>query len=203
MELLLIFVKQAIEGEVKTRLATDIGNKNAVMIYQQLLTYTKLITKELSCNKIVFYGNKMPIKDIWQADNYQREIQEGQDLGQRMSAAFCKGFEKGAGKVIIIGSDCIEITTDMITDAFSHLDTNDCVLGPAKDGGYYLLGMKRLHPFLFQNKVWSTDTILQATLADCEENSLSYHLLPILNDIDTISDLQQSHKWEEWEKLLR
>lgn len=188
-------------GEVKTRLAADIGEGPALEIYRRLVLHTMQITKDLDIKKIVFYGNKMPESDVWLAAGYRREMQIGVDLGERMCAAFAQGFEEGETKIVIIGSDCIEISTQIIEQAFVDLDEYDCVLGPAKDGGYYLLGMKRLHTFFFQNKRWSTDNVLQSSLDDCENYGLSYHLLPTLNDIDTFKDVQQSYMWEDmWEE---
>lgn len=190
------------KGEVKTRLAADVGEDLALEIYRQLVLHTRQITKDLGVDKVVYYGNKMPEVDIWLEANYRREMQVGVDLGERMCAAFAKGFEEGESKIIIIGSDCIEITTQIIEQAFADLDNYDCVFGPAKDGGYYLLGMKRLHAFFFQNKKWSTDDVLQSSLDDCESYGLTYHLLPRLNDIDTFTDLQQSFMWEEWKNTV-
>ena len=103
---------------------------------------------------------------------------------------------KTATKVLIIGSDCYQLNSNIIEQAFLQLDTHDIVLGTATDGGYYLLGMKQMHHLLFINKQWSTNTVANSTLADCEKLGLRYYLLPTLSDIDTYQDWQNKDKIE-------
>jgi rSAM/selenodomain-associated transferase 2 len=93
---------------------------------------------------------------------------------------------------VIIGSDCLELTAAIIEDAFSALERFDAVIGPARDGGYYLLGMKQFHPELFAGKQWSTSTVFQDTVADLRALGLAYTALPVLSDIDDIDDLRRS-----------
>lgn len=192
MNLLLIFVKNPIAGEVKTRLAADIGNEKALKIYQKLLLHTRQISANLLADKHIYFGNEIPKTDIWSEVNYLRFPQKGDDLGERMANAFAEGFEKHYEKIVIIGSDCWEINTEIIEQAFDKLNDHDCVIGPAKDGGYYLLGMKKLHSFLFQNKAWSSAIVLQQTFEEIKNHALSFSLLPLLHDIDTIHDLNQA-----------
>ena len=105
-----------------------------------------------------------------------------------MKNAFELAFDKNAENVIIIGSDCPELTHEIILEAFEALKKFDVVIGPAVDGGYYLLGVSSYRPFLFDNKEWSTPTVFESTKADIEKHQLSLYELPVLSDIDTEKD---------------
>lgn len=187
--LLLIFVKHPIKGQVKTRLAKGIGEEKALSVYQALLAYTAEMVQDVQADKVVFYGNQLPERDLWSEAGYARYLQEGPDLGVRMAQAFQWGFQQGYTKIQIIGSDNPDLTTHIIEEGYAALDTSAVSLGPAEDGGYYLLGMKTFIPSLFVQKQWSTETVLEATVNDLVEAQLSYHLLPTLNDVDTLEDL--------------
>jgi len=190
MQLLLIFVKHPQAGKVKTRLARSIGHEKAVAVYQELLTFTRTITKPLTATKAVFYGNFVPPTDLWAEAGFPRKMQVGESLGDRMCQAFQWGFAEGYQKILIIGSDCPHISTALLEDAFAQLDTHDFVIGPAKDGGYYLLGMKTLLPTVFEQKEWSTNSVFEATCRDIQDAGMSVFHLPTLSDIDVIDDLQ-------------
>jgi uncharacterized protein len=187
--LLIIFAKNPILGKVKTRLAKDIGVENALIIYQYLLRYTHDITYNLSCAKHLYYSDFIPELDDWTASDYQRKVQNGTDLGQRMMHAFQQGFEAGYKSILIIGSDNYDLTQSIIEQGFRELEQHDFVVGPANDGGYYLLGMKALDSSIFENKLWSTPSVLQDTLQSIQKLQSSVYLLPVLNDVDTVDDL--------------
>ena len=106
-----------------------------------------------------------------------------------MKNAFEKVFSAGSQKVIIVGTDIPDLSKEVIIKAFELLDSNDVVIGPAKDGGYYLLGMKKMHTKLFDKIEYSTSSVLSETLLKIKELNLTYHLLPELRDIDTEEDL--------------
>ena len=186
---LIIFLKYPELGRSKTRLAKDLGNENALKVYIKLLEHTKLISKQLKIDKYLFYdkvtANKMP----WGDDIYQTAYQIESDLGGRMQNAFEQLFLKGYERLVIIGSDCYELTQDVIEQAFELLNTSDAVIGPAKDGGYYLLGLRKLIPQLFADVAWSTDEVFLSTVKTLENLNLTYSTTPILSDIDTIEDL--------------
>lgn len=186
---LIVFVKNPVYGQVKTRLAATIGNKKALQIYQQLIQHTQSITQQLAVEKIVFYSDKIDANDLWQ-NEYQKQIQTGNDLGERMMNAFNYVFQNNYLKAVIIGTDCAELTSEIIANAFNKLNENDVVIGPAADGGYYLIGMKELHQQLFTNIEWSTNKVLQITIERCQQNHLSYFLLEELHDIDEEKDLE-------------
>lgn len=185
---LIIFVKNLIEGRVKTRLAATLGNDGAMDIYKQLLKNTQNSILTFEADKIVFYSDFIE-EEIWEKNSFQNKIQQGNDLGERMKNAFKSSFIAGYEKIVIIGTDCPGIHKSILENAFMALNNLDIVIGPATDGGYYLLGMKKEHPFLFQNIEWSTDKVLQQTIDLCNKNRLSYFLLPELSDIDEEKDL--------------
>jgi|SRR6185312_3129111 len=188
-EALLIFAKNLKYGHVKTRLAATVGNKKALSVYKQLLYHTVSITQELKDDKIVFYSDSINEKDVWKNNVYKKQIQDGDTLGMKMENAFKSSFTAGYKKIVIIGTDCFELKTDNIRNAFDSLNNYDIVIGPATDGGYYLLGMKKEHPFLFKNIKWSTSSVLKDTIGICNQNQLSFFLLPELSDIDEEKDL--------------
>jgi len=195
---LLIFAKKPVPGKVKTRLAKDIGNEAACKIYRQLLFYTFDIAEKanvyvLAClteeDQITL--NAVPFTEFYQ--------QVDGNLGKKLDHAFQSAFERGFKKLIVLGTDCADLTTDIIQDAYEKLDQNDVVIGPAKDGGYYLLGMTHYIPSLFENKSWSTEYLLTETTQTLKEENKSYHLLETLSDIDNIEDLKNTkNKLIKW-----
>ncbi|HVE60996.1 MAG TPA: TIGR04282 family arsenosugar biosynthesis glycosyltransferase [Chitinophagaceae bacterium] len=193
-EALIIFVRNPELGKVKTRLAATLGQEKALEIYQQLLAHTLAITKTLAIQKFVFYEGVITKQDMWEVNGYHQLLQKETDLGKKMHYAFEAVLEKGFNKVVIIGSDCIELTESIIQEAFYQLNTKEVVIGPANDGGYYLLGMRCLHPELFINKKWSSNTVYGATVNDFNELGLSHYELPVLIDIDTEDDWRQTRK---------
>ena len=106
----------------------------------------------------------------------------------RMEAAFQEAFDAGANKVLIIGSDCPELSGEILEQAFELLDQHDFVLGPVPDGGYYLLGMRHLEPAVFRDIVWSTETVGAKTLEKIADLGKTVVLLPMLDDIDEAED---------------
>lgn len=186
---LIIFLKYPELGRSKTRLAKDVGNANALKVYIEILELTHMISKQLYFDKYLFYdkvsANKMP----WGDDIYQTAYQIESDLGGRMHNAFEQLFSKGYERLVIIGSDCYELTQDIIEQAFELLNINDAVIGPAKDGGYYLLGLRKMIPQLFTDVAWSTDKVFSTTVKTLKNLEFSYSTTEVLSDIDTIEDL--------------
>lgn len=188
-ELLLIFVKKPEAGKVKTRLAATVGKQKALEIYQRLLQHTHDITQPLQCNKAVYYAPEIQRGDLWEEAKFQKAQQTAGDLGEKMLQAFKAGFANNHQRICIIGSDCYQLTTAIIERAFDLLNHHDVVLGPSKDGGYYLLGMTQLHEMLFHEKQWSTSSVCNSTISDIKKANLSYALLPELIDVDQEEDL--------------
>src|SRR5690606_6446954 len=152
-EALIIFVRNLIDGQVKTRLAETLGNEVAMDIYTQLLNKVHNTVQLLDTDKIVFYSDYIE-EDIWDKDVYKKQVQQGDSLGKRMENAFESSFAKGYQKLVIIGTDCPGIDEVILENAFAKLEEHDIVIGPAMDGGYYLLGMTKESPCLFQNIPW-------------------------------------------------
>ncbi|RSK50290.1 TIGR04282 family arsenosugar biosynthesis glycosyltransferase [Hymenobacter rigui] len=187
---LLIFARHPELGRVKTRLAATVGAEGALAVYKELLAHTRAVVAPLPVHKTVWLA-EAPTSPRQAAEwpGYEPLLQPAGDLGRKMQVAFEHAFAQHAGQVLIIGTDCPGLTTAHLTEAFEALHTHDVVLGPAADGGYYLLGMRQLYPQLFQGKNWSTATVRAETLADIRNLNLRLHQLPELQDIDTSADL--------------
>lgn len=199
--LLIIFTKNPVAGKVKTRLAKDIGDENALEIYKFLLEHSFNITSPLNIIKQVHYSEEIPDHDLWDEGDFTKKLQYGEDLGIRMENAFRKGFEEGFEKIIIIGSDLFELKTSDIAEAFSALSDNDYVIGPAEDGGYYLLGMNKMNTEVFRNKSWSTSSVFADTLNDIKNSRVKH--LPIQNDIDVLDDIEDHPAFKKFLKYDR
>lgn len=188
--LIIVFTRNPEYGKVKTRLAKTIGNDSALNIYKFLLNHTEKTIRNLNCDKTIYYSEKIRENDIWNPSIYQKHQQQGDNLGIRMLNAFENAFKKNYHKVLIVGSDLFDLNKNHLEEAFSKLEENDIVIGPAKDGGYYLLGMKKLHSTIFLNKNWGTSTVLNDTLNNLQSESV--FLLEVLNDIDIYEDMKDN-----------
>lgn len=186
--LLIVFTRNPEIGKVKTRIAKSVGDKTALEIYNFLLDKTKKVIHDLNCTKAIFYSEEIAQNDIWSPDTFEKQVQTGSDLGDKMKNAFQISFKKGYDKILLIGSDLYDLEASHINEAFEKLDSNDVVIGPALDGGYYLLGLKKLTSKIFKNKDWGTSSVRKDTLKDLEE--VDVHLLPIQNDVDVIEDIE-------------
>ena len=184
---LIIFIKNPVTGKVKTRLAADTGNEGALEIYNYLLSSTRKIADEADATRYLMYSDYVNYTDEWPESMYIKLAQTGVDLGDRMYNAF-SAVHKSGDKTIIIGSDCPYLTYQIIEDGFKMLDSHDLVFGPTEDGGYYLLGMKSNFKELFENIEWSTDKVLEQSIQSIKDLNLTYSLLPVLEDIDTLTD---------------
>lgn len=193
---IIIFTRNPELGKCKTRLAATIGDENALEVYKILLQHTTIITKNLNVDKFVYYSNAIPKDDLWNNDTYRKSTQEGSDLGMRMQNAFSDLFSLGYEKIIIIGSDMCDLSQSDLEIAFSKLESNDFVIGPASDGGYYLLGMKKIETSVFRNKTWGTNTVLEDTMTDL--NNKSIWKLPVRNDIDIYDDILGIEKFQQF-----
>ena len=188
---LIIFARNPELGKVKTRLAKDIGDGNALLIYSELLSHTLTIASTINADRFVFYADKINDDDIWSKNVFHKKLQEGNDLGERMHNSFSYLFSVGYNNVVIIGTDCPELSTGLINDSFDKLSSHNVVIGPATDGGYYLLGTDSFMPALFKNKSWSTNMLLDETIETLQNEQLSYSLLTTLSDLDTFEDLKK------------
>jgi hypothetical protein len=187
---LIIFIKNPIIGEVKTRLAKTIGDFKAHQVYLELLKHTRDITIDLNLDKFVFYSKFVDEQDIWEYNIYNKCVQSGSDLGERMNNAIKKQL-MDYSSVVLIGSDTYELNSEIIIDSFELLKDSDICLGPTEDGGYYLIGMNEIQENLFLNKKWSTPDVFQDTVLDIKNLKLKLSLLPTLSDIDDEDDLNR------------
>ena len=192
----IIFVRNPELGKVKTRLAATVGDEEALNIYSLLLNHTMQEAGKVAADKFVFYHQQITTDDIWNGNGFYKKLQTGESLGDKMKAAFDEIFKLGYKKIMVIGSDCLQLKSGIINAGFSLLDDHDTVIGPATDGGYYLLGMKKNYEFLFDNKTWSTESVFDESMKDMQQHHLSTGLLPVLTDVDTEAD------WIESKKLL-
>lgn len=188
---LIIMVKNPVAGKVKTRLAADIGNSAALNVYNQLLQHTQQVAKAVNCHRFVFYSDVVERTDLFDSTDFKKYTQCSGDLGIRMDYAFSIPFKNEYKKVVMIGSDCYGLHASHVTEAFNALDQHDFVLGPAEDGGYYLIGMKKWHRWIFQNKQWSTHHLLVETQQDISVKQHSLYTLETLSDVDTLKDAQK------------
>ncbi len=199
---LIIFIKNPIKGKVKTRIARTVGDDEALAIYLQLSEITRNNALLLRGVKTyLFYDDFIETNDEWSNNYFEKHLQTGNDLGERMLNAF--GFVlKKHTSACIIGSDCPTLSVEIMQQSFDQLAYYDTVLGPSTDGGYYLLGLKKegfqvkkeglnlstaLH-HLFDDMVWSTEHVLSNTLKRIKENHQTVCLLPELTDIDEAAD---------------
>ena len=196
--LLIIFIKNEVKGKVKTRLAATLGDDRAMDIYRALLDKTVQITQPLTTvDKRVYYSDQVTKNDRWSLPGYEKKVQFQGDLGDRMTGAFVEGFRDGYEQICIIGSDCWDLSTERIRQSFDALKKYDFVAGPANDGGYYLLGMNRFLPSLFQGKTFSTDTVYDEALAEIAAAQKTVCELEMLTDIDNENDLKQTSLWDK------
>ncbi len=192
--LLIIFVKNPKIGKVKSRLAKSIGDKMALSVYKKLVKRTKEITIDLPIDKRVYYSETIEDDDLWENSIYQKRLQKGGDLGERMYNAFKEASSDSYHNICLIGSDIMELTSEIVLQAFSLLADQHIVLGPSLDGGYYLIAMKLPVKELFLNKKWGTKEVFSEAIHGIKKMKLDYALLPTLNDIDEVGDIRDIDK---------
>ena len=200
-DLLLIFTRNPELGKCKTRLAATVGDETAVDIYNFLLRHTVSITENLNAAKQVWYSEEIWDDDIWDDAFYDKRLQQGENLGIRMAHAFHEGFASGYERIIIIGSDMFDLSQKDLAHAFDRLKENDYVIGPAEDGGYYLLGMKAFDPKLFRNKTWGGEMVLQDTLTDLKDEK--HAVLEERNDVDVYDDIKDNEAFAHFLKNFK
>ncbi|NGP77574.1 glycosyltransferase [Balneolaceae bacterium YR4-1] len=186
--LLIIFAKNPEKGRVKTRLAESLGDEKALEVYHKLLDHTLMVAEHCECDRELWFSRYIPEQNSRGTSGFTFKLQRGEDLGERMSQSFQEAFENDYQKAVIIGSDCAELTSEIVEQAYKKLEDHNLVLGPSVDGGYYLLGMKRYHEELFEGISWSTEKVFQQTLESVKELNLDIGFLPELNDVDIEAD---------------
>ncbi|PAW81996.1 MAG: hypothetical protein B9S33_15740 [Pedosphaera sp. Tous-C6FEB] len=190
---LIVFVKAPRPGTVKTRLAEAIGAEAACAAYRRLTDALLTQLAPLPTVELCFTpADGAAEVDPWLRGDWSAIPQAEGDLGARLEAAFAEHFLSDAERVVIIGSDCPEVTPTDIEDAWLALEGHDLVLGPALDGGYWLIGLRAARPALFTDMPWSTDRVFGETMRRAREGDLRVAVLRELSDVDTVAD------WERW-----
>ncbi|TAN39290.1 MAG: glycosyltransferase [Nitrospirae bacterium] len=192
-----LMIKYPEPGRVKTRLARVIGPEQAALISRQTAETVVRQTSpddraDIRYDRYIFYDPPDRGQDFvsWLPDE-AFILQSGRDVGERMDAAVRHLIGLGAARAVITGADIPGLSREILVQAFELLDHADVVLGPALDGGYYLIGMKKPMPELFHDIPWSSPEVLSETLKVLSRLNRSYSLLPALSDLDTIEDLHR------------
>ena len=182
-----IFAKPPVPGAVKTRLIPDIGAAKATQVYRYCLEYTLAVVKQSGLDYQLFIS-EVSDDPLFQEEDYS--LQKGGDLGTRMFHAFQDLLSRGSDGALIIGTDCLDITSMHLQEAARSLADHELVLIPALDGGYALIGCTTIDPALFDKIRWSSDQVYHQTIknADC----LNYRIrsLESIRDIDSLQDLE-------------
>jgi rSAM/selenodomain-associated transferase 1 len=190
----IIFVKAPRPGAVKTRLAQAIGAEQACIAYQSLVRAVLGNLRACDAVELRFApDDALPEIVPWLQPAWVAKPQGDGDLGGRLARAFQDAFGSGAERVVVIGSDCPEVTMEDLAAAFHALDRADVVLGPAEDGGYWLIGLKQFARSLFDRISWSTARVLEQTVERIREAGLRVNFLRTLHDVDTGAD------WDRWQ----
>jgi hypothetical protein len=193
-EVLLLFVKNARLGKVKSRLAAKVGEERALKIYLALLEHTRQVALSVPVERHIYYSDYPEPDDAWQSAHFSKKIQRGKDIGERMANAFDEALCHSE-KAVLVGSDIPGLSAGILKEAFDKLDDFDLVLGPAEDGGYYLIGMKTPQPHIFRQIDWGTAAVFEQTLKVVEDSKKKWYRLPTLSDVDYEEDWLK-HGWE-------
>lgn len=201
---LIIFTRYPEPGKVKTRLIPELGSLKAAELQKKM---TGIIAEEaLKVQKkhsvivtVFFTGGTRKKMANWLGNSFQYHLQSKGDIGNRMSDAFFHIFNNTAEFVILVGSDIPELTSAILEQGFISLEKHDAVIGPSRDGGYYLIGMKskdapQLIQVLFSEIPWSTSDVLKVSIQRLADAGYNYSLLPTLSDIDQPEDIHLAEK---------
>lgn len=192
----IVFVKNPEPGNVNTRLAEEIGEAGAADIYRELLQHTHDVLIPVSAGKFIFYADEINRLDLWKTNSFYKQLQHGNDPGERMQHAFSFLFELGYERVLIISCMCPQLSTHHLNNAFELLETNDVCIGPVENGEYYLLGLRAIHAPFFRNKAWGSNTVYNSTMNDATEAGLTVAAMEKLRDVNTLKD------WLELKEML-
>ena len=192
--MLLLFTRYPRAGEAKTRLIPALGGQGAAILQQTMSEQTFAMARKLSKRRkislqIYYTGGSQREMQQWLNGTIPCIRQIEGNLGDRLSDAFRAAFAGRMLKVIAIGTDCPSLTPEIVAKSFQNLTDHDLVLGPALDGGYYLIGLKKEEPALFSQIPWGQNQVLDLTLRRAGKLGLSVHLLELLADVDRPEDL--------------
>lgn len=192
--MVVLFVRSPERGKVKSRLASAMGQNHALELYRAFITDILGTLRKGNSRLAVAYhpADSGEVLISWLGKEFIYIPQRGEDLGKRMENAFTDSFSRGFRRVVLIGSDIPDLTSAIIDKAFSSLEENDAVIGPASDGGYYLIGFKAstFFPEIFRHISWGSGSVFNVTMKMFEGRGRSVHVLPEWNDVDTLDDLR-------------
>lgn len=193
----IVFARLPQKGKVKTRLAKTLGEDFALGFYKICAEYVLNECRKISSSQTSIYifhpdENDVILIKKWAGNDFRFLPQRGNDIGQKMLNAFKEVFNKGVKRAILIGTDIPAISSSIISEAFTLLNQNEVVIGPAEDGGYYLLGMKKIYEFMFEKIEWGSDKVLASTLDILVNNNIKREIVTELIDIDNEENLK---KW--------
>lgn len=199
---LIIFARYPEVGKAKTRLIPALGPEGATALYRQLAEYTLAQVHAFQLRypvdiEVRFAGGTQELMQRWLGQDLLHTEQGAGDLGERMARSLQAAFAAGATRSVIIGTDCPQLDAAILQTAFAQLEQHDLVLGPAQDGGYYLIGLRRVVPALFAEIAWSTAAVFAQTVELAEQLGLAIALLPTLSDIDYPEDLEVWHQIQQ------
>ena len=202
---LIIFTRYPVAGHTKTRLIPTLGAAEAAdlqrwMSERTIQTALKLTSESSIAVEIHYASGSLAQMQNWLGPDRNYREQGHGNLGDKMSQAIAVSFEEGYQQVMIIGSDCPSLSPQIITQGFTSLTDHDMVLGPAKDGGYYLIGLTRPCPELFKNRPWGSKLLLADTIAAAQQLALKFYLLEELADVDRPEDLNYFSNYPDPER---
>ena len=190
MNVVSLFLKAPISGAVKTRLAKELGDDGALVAYCELVEF--LLKRIPNTNVHIHYTpDALTLMQDWLGTGYHYHLQTEDELGNRLIHSMELEFELGCEKLIFLGGDCPYVDQSILDEAFGALDTSDVVVGPATDGGYYLIGIRQRRSELFKGIDWGTHSVCETTLGICEREGLKVALLQEESDVDDL---------ESWKK---
>ena len=195
---ILLFVRYPEIGRVKTRLETHLDQDKILSLYRYFVEdiLSTLHRSDYPVSVCYWPPEKGEDMQAWLGSSLAYCPQKGEDIGQRMQNAFADAFAKGVDQAILLGSDFPDLDSVILDQAFHALSDNDVTLGPAVDGGYYLIGFNRSAFFkeIFSGISWGTGQVLKNTLEKIDHAGVRVHMLPEWQDIDTFEDLQLFYK---------
>lgn len=191
---LIIFSRYPEPGKTKTRMIPALGDQGAADLQRQMTEHTLMQGRNLTnlvpvAIEVHFTGGNQKLMAEWLGQDLVYQPQSQGDLGQRMTSAFANAFVAKMDTVVMIGIDCPDLNHNLLAQAFSYLHDHDLVLGPAADGGYYLIGLRHFLPELLQNISWGTNQVFAQTISIAKQLDLAIAYLDILNDVDRPEDL--------------
>ena len=189
-----MFIKLPVKGQVKTRLALNTDGDFVVELYKCFIEDTISLIENLDVHlKLCFYPSNARLTFTeWLGEKHCYTPQVGDDLGEKLKSAFKSAFKESFAKVVAIGSDSPDLPLHLLTESFEALATYNTVVGPANDGGYYLIGFSKegFIPEVFDNISWSTNSVFEQSIDILKRHDRKIYLLSLWHDVDTIEDLK-------------